>query len=108
MIGRDAVKYLVNEKYYLIESPEEKGKYIGCKAIDEEDAFAMQYAAEDDNVILFNKSGAKIGYKTISSGVESQKYFDKVTNFIRSYNGQETYYEARRDFILPNQFVVIP
>lgn len=109
MNGRGAVKYLEDDKYYLIESPEEKGKYIGCLAVDEGDIFAMEYArAIDDNVTLFNKSGEKVGYKEIASGKELSAYLGKLTEFIRSYNGQETYYEPDTNFVLPSEFTVIP
>ena len=68
----------------------------------------MQYAKKRDIITLYNKSGEKVGYKTISSAGELSTYLAKLTEFIRSYNGQETYYEPDEEFVLPGEFTVIP
>lgn len=79
-------------------------------AIKDGDVFAMQYARSEnaDELILFNKSGEKVGYKPISSGKEWSAYLEKLVEFIRTYNGQETYYEPDKEFVLPSEFTVIP
>ena len=69
----------------------------------------MQYARENaDSITMFNKSGEKVGYKPISSAEELSAYLEKLIKFIRSYNGQETYFEPDEEFVLPSEFTVIP
>lgn len=108
--GGGAVKYLENEKLYLIESTRDSNKYLYVKALEDDSSFALEVSSSngDNAIYLYNKSGQIIEEKTFGTGAELKLYFDEMAEWIKNYNGQSVYFERIAGGIEAREAIIIP
>ena len=106
--------YFEDEKYYLIGFGLQSGQYLAVQAIQEGSSWALQLSAENvpgsdvSGYKLFNKKGEQIGVQAFETGEEASEFGNAVCAAILAYNGQEAYFEADFELVLPDDYEVIP
>ena len=106
--------YFEDEKYYLIGFELQSGQYLAVQAIQDGSKWALQLSAEEvpgsdvGGYILFNKKGEQIGVRAFETGEEASAFGNAVCAAILAYNGQEAYFEADFELVLPDDYEVIP
>ncbi len=108
--GSGAVKYLENEKYYLIGFNLPSGQYIAAQAIEDGSSWAMQASRvnEGDAYYLYNRRGEIIGSLPFESGQAMSVFDDANSASILAYNGQSVYFEPDYELELPTEYAIIP
>lgn len=109
---RSETIYFEGEKYYLIGFNLPKGQYIAAQAIQDGSSWALQFSAAAGSVVsgfkLFNKKGEQIDIKAFETGEEAAAFGDAVFAAILAYNGQDVYFEADFELVLPDDYEIIP